>query len=118
MKFKNMLTIQNKRLGTLDDFLPQVILFSLLVGCSVFFNIVRGEGGGNPFLTAFKMIFGVMVIETCNTVGGTSDGFGKSSLKHSKSFWIFLSNQKLARALANTPKVIAPANPSCCLATS
>ena len=32
------------------------------------------------------------------TVGGTSSVFGKSSLKHSKSFRIILSNQKLARA--------------------
>ena len=30
---------------------------------------------------------------------GTSAGFGKSLWKHLKSFWIFLSNQKLAQAL-------------------
>ena len=40
------------------------------------------------------------------------------SWKHSKSLQIFLSNPKLARALTSTPKAIASANTSCCLATS
>ena len=48
----------------------------------------------------------------------TSAGSGKYSLKHSKSFRFILSNQKLARAFANTPKATAPANTSRCLATS
>ena len=51
-------------------------------------------------------------------VGGTSASFGKSWFKHSKSFRIILSNQKLARALTSTPKAITPENKSCCLATS
>ena len=46
------------------------------------------------------------------------EGTVKSSLKLSKSFQIFLPNQKLARALTSIPKAIAPANTSCCLATS
>ena len=49
---------------------------------------------------------------------GTSCVFVEFSWKQSKSFRIFLFNQKLARALTSTPKAIAPANTSCCLATS
>ena len=52
------------------------------------------------------------------TVGRISASFGKSSLKHSKSFRIMSSNQKLARALTNTPEAIARTNTSYCLATS
>ena len=48
----------------------------------------------------------------------TNASFGKFSMKHSKSFQIFLSNHKLARALTNTPKAVAPTNTSCCSATS
>ena len=44
--------------------------------------------------------------------------FRQPSLKHSTSFRIIPSNQKLARALTNAPKAIAPTNSSCCLATS
>ncbi len=52
------------------------------------------------------------------SVLGISASFGKSSLKNSKSFWIISSNQKLARALANSPKSITRTSKSCCLATS
>ena len=41
----------------------------------------------------------------------------KNRSKHSKSFRFLLSNQKLAQALASTPKAIAPVNMSCYLAT-
>ena len=49
---------------------------------------------------------------------GTSASFGKSSLKHSKSFRIISSNQKLAQALTSTPGAIMRTNTSYCLATS
>ena len=52
----------------------------------------------------------------CKTL--SVEGTVKSSLELSKSFQIFLPNQKLARALTSIPKAIAPANTSCCLATS
>ena len=40
--------------------------------------------------------------DSLDSVGGASAVFGKSSLKHSKSFRFVLSNQKAARALTNT----------------
>ena len=49
---------------------------------------------------------------------GNNCRFWQASWKHSKSFQIFFSNQKLARALTSTPNAIEPANTSCCLATS
>ncbi len=51
------------------------------------------------------------------TGGKLSNGFGKSSLKHSKNFRIISSKQKLVRALTSTPKAIPRTNTSCCLAT-
>ena len=61
---------------------------------------------------------GKLLNNSQGTVGGTSAGFGKSSLKQSNHFWIILSNQKLAQAFTSTLKAIVPANMSCCLATS
>ena len=58
----------------------------------------------------------LVLLEAEPDYGGTSAVFGKSSWK--KSFRIFLSNQKLARALTSTPKATAPANTSCCIAPS
>ena len=52
------------------------------------------------------------------SVEGTSASFGKSSLKHAKSFRIISSNQKLARALTSTQLAVARTNTSCRLATS
>lgn len=45
-------------------------------------------------------------------------GLGKSSFRRPTRFQVISSNQILARALTNTPKVIARTYLSCCLATS
>ena len=81
----------------------------------------------NEFIFLFLVIFltknsrwktrQLGAIRRANLCLCSASGFGKSSWKHSKSFRIFLSNQKLARALTSTPKhhifscpkVIAPA---------
>ena len=51
------------------------------------------------FTSEWKMR--IMFVAVWNETGRTSAGFGKSSLKHSKSFRFLLSNQKLARALTS-----------------
>ena len=53
-----------------------------------------------------------------DTVGGRSSGLVKSSLKHTTSFRVISSNQKLPRVLTNARRAIAQTNSSCCLATS
>ena len=58
------------------------------------------------------------VIWISNSVGETSAGFGKSSLKHTKSSRIILSCQKLALVLTSTPEAIAWTDTPCYLATS
>ena len=52
------------------------------------------------------------------TCRGNKCWFCKILVEGLEEFQIFLSNQKLARALTSSPKAIAPANTSCCLATS
>ena len=64
-------------------------------------------GPGYHWMVCKSFQSGEQVSVLANLHGSTS----------SKSFQIFLSNQKLARALASTLKAFAPANTSCCLAT-
>ena len=74
--------------------------------------------GWNHYFTVKCVILLIIIFFLYSLVGGTSAGFGKSSSKHSKSFRIILSNQKLAWALTSAPKAILPANTACCIATS
>ena len=54
----------------------------------------------------------------CTEQSRTGSGVGISSLKHSTSFRVISSNQKLAQALTSAPKAMDRINSSCCLATS
>ena len=56
-------------------------------------------------------------VQPTNAVWGTSSGFGKCSLKHSTSFQVISSIQKLARKFASTLKVTPRTNSLCCFAT-
>ena len=53
----------------------------------------------------------------CSEQSGTGSGVGISSLKHSTSFQVISTNQKLAQALTSAPKAMARKT-CCCLATS